>query len=251
MNTTLLCACLTGASHKRLDIPCQDSVGFIQLNGLYILAAADGLGSAVCSDIGSSLAVDTALTVLARDPHASFNDVYNQCHLKLAAIANEEGERVTQYATTLSLAVFTPQRVRLAQLGDGAVVFSWDEQHFQLMPAPKNQTELANVTANLTQSDYSLFIDEYISTEPLKFVAMFSDGLHASTLDKLQGQAHQPFFRYLAKNLKSHPEPERYLHQLLACKQVTSRSDDDKSMVCWQQLSSKSKQQRVNPGGET
>ena len=64
---------MRGISHERLDLPCQDAQGHRVLpNGVLLIAAADGAGSARFSDEGARCAVKAALlsmeTALERDP---------------------------------------------------------------------------------------------------------------------------------------------------------------------------------------
>ena len=82
-------AAVRGISHERLDLPCQDAQGHRVLpNGVLLIAAADGAGSARFSDEGARCAVKAALlsmeTDLERDP-----------------LLLEEGERILRDSSRL------------------------------------------------------------------------------------------------------------------------------------------------------
>lgn len=55
----------TGASHKENGVPCQDNVFKIFLNGVNVVALADGAGSARYSHFGSYIVVDTLSRLFA------------------------------------------------------------------------------------------------------------------------------------------------------------------------------------------
>jgi len=58
-------ASVQGASHRRLDLPCQDALGYRVLdNGILLVALADGAGSAEFSLEGAQAVVDESLRVM-------------------------------------------------------------------------------------------------------------------------------------------------------------------------------------------
>ena len=50
----VVAAAVQGVSHQRLDLPCQDALGYLVLpSGTLVVALADGAGSAQYSDQGA------------------------------------------------------------------------------------------------------------------------------------------------------------------------------------------------------
>jgi len=120
-----------GSSHLKNGTVCQDANKVLTLdNGVFVAAIADGVGSCQFSDIASSIAVDVSLRVCAEQIEADSN-----CNL-LAVIekAFERAEReideyslsknhlITDYDTTLSLAIYDGKNLAYGHCGDGGII---------------------------------------------------------------------------------------------------------------------------------
>ena len=57
---------VTGTSHRRVGLPCQDSSSYCIAGEVLIAAVADGAGSAALSDVGSTLAAETSVRTAER-----------------------------------------------------------------------------------------------------------------------------------------------------------------------------------------
>ena len=60
-------ASVTGASHVKTNLPCQDAHGFAELpGGLLIAVVSDGAGSAPLAEVGAQTAVSAAMDYLRK-----------------------------------------------------------------------------------------------------------------------------------------------------------------------------------------
>lgn len=90
MERYVLGKCVTGASHLRNQLECQDSLRKVELSdGSIILAVADGHGSKDCpfSKSGSRIAANVFCDLIS-DLHASYSDISSA----LQTYLNREGE---------------------------------------------------------------------------------------------------------------------------------------------------------------
>ena len=157
--------------------------------------------------------------------------------LKLIA-AHDDGV-IDDYATTLLVAVLTPEFASIAQIGDGAVVIDdgvtgWRPVHWP------DHGEYANTTSFLTQIDALDVMQITTFDRPVQKLAMFSDGLERLVLDFNNRGAHGPFFDSIFKRFaptdgaSHHRQISDEIENLLASDAVNARTDDDKSLVCAQ-----------------
>ena len=99
----VIAASVAGASHEKLGLPCQDASKWTALDQAMLVAAvADGVGSAPLAEIGSAIAVESALAYVAEKdclPRASEDDsvwhsfLMNMLQSVREAIAEEAGAR--------------------------------------------------------------------------------------------------------------------------------------------------------------
>lgn len=149
-----------GASHIRIDMPCQDSYKKVELSDtVSILAVADGHGSSACpySKTGSVIATNVFCAVM-QDLVQNFADqteflvtyLNREGEVKVAQAIDEEWKRrvrkvhtnskrerlsdwaavYKQYGTTLLGLLVTEEFVFAFQLGDGDILFI-DENEIQ------------------------------------------------------------------------------------------------------------------------
>jgi hypothetical protein len=123
---------LPGTYHIKNDIVCQDSFKVIEINKFSAIAAvADGLGSALYSDIGSGIAVTTAvehckqnirdfksenhiLEVIKSSFHAAQKAVESEAH--------KNDHAVEHYDTTLTLAILIKDSLYYGHSGDSGII---------------------------------------------------------------------------------------------------------------------------------
>ena len=110
----------------------QDANGFLEVPGALVCALADGAGSASHADRGSELAVDASLDYfLSQFLRVGVSGVESMLHARcgmemleyvrqrIARVAHDQANSLSDYASTLLVAVVTPQRVAFYQVGDG------------------------------------------------------------------------------------------------------------------------------------
>lgn len=209
----MVCAVsVTGTSHLRAGLPCQDSSNYRIVDGSLIAAVADGAGSATMSDVGSALAVETSVCTAERllyEGHDhSPRPIHETCLKRVVIGAVEDARRelreeaqrldvdIRQLATTLLLVVHTRTILAAAQIGDGAMVLSDGSGAYATFITPQ-RGEYANQTNFLTSTDAMSNLD--VRVEHVDGVgdrlAMFTDGLQNLVLDAAGRQPTHPILR--------------------------------------------------------
>jgi len=245
-------ASVRGAGHARADQVCQDAHTFGLLpNGVLIAAVADGAGSAGLSEIGSELAVESARVVIAASgtsnlPDATDTEGWREKLATAFSIARfyleEEAEKrkvdLNALATTLLLAVATPDLTAVMQVGDGAIVVGDADGSARALTFPLHG-EYANTTVFLTSPD-ALETAQFGLHPAATHLALFSDGLQRIALDMATGTPFTPFFAPLFRFVANEPEAAAAQTQLtafLSSPRVQERSDDDITLVLAARLS--------------
>ena len=233
-------ASVRGVSHVRSEQPCQDAHAFTLLpNGVLVAVVADGAGSAAISEVGSALAAETAVTAIATAPTLpSATDVAGWKTLLLEALllallrleteAEQREVDLNALATTLLLAVATPEATAVIQIGDGAIVAGDADGSARALTFPLHG-EYANTTVFLTGPD-ALETAQFGLHPAATHLALFSDGLQRIALDMATGSPFAPFFLPLFRFIASEPDAAAAQEQLtafLSSPRVQERSDDD------------------------
>jgi serine/threonine protein phosphatase PrpC len=240
-------ASVVGTSHERSGVPCQDAHDFLRINTgddeLLIIAVADGAGSAIHSEIGSSEAVQHLVTVI---PHSDLNSVQitaeqvrewmRQVLNHLTTVAEREHTTLSQLACTLLLGIIGSNGAVFAQIGDGGWVVELDGT---LVQGTWPQTgEFANITTFIT-TDMALDTMQFVRLEgSIGAVAGFTDGLQTLALNFAGRKPHAPFFQPMFDIIRACRDETSLIAPLqtfLASEAVTVRTDDDKTLVlaCW------------------
>ena len=242
---------VAGTSHQAQALPCQDAFAcrVWQAGGappVLIAALADGAGSAEMAEVGAALAtslvteiVADALTeVLGRSSLADIlRYAVGETRQAIELKAGHDARAINDYASTLLVAVLSPTSGAIGQIGDGAAVIddgagSWRPVHWP------DHGEYANTTSFLTQNDALDQLRVATFDQPVRRVALFSDGLERLLLDFRTRTAHGPFFDSIFRRLAppigaGHlAVVSEELAALLASEKVNSRTDDDKSLLC-------------------
>ncbi|NLG73232.1 MAG: protein phosphatase 2C domain-containing protein [Chloroflexi bacterium] len=269
-------AAAAGSSHERLNLPCQDALGYQILHsdserdGILVAALADGAGSAQRSEQGARTAVDTALQFLTAYLQEEglpqqegawsllLDEAFTAAQLALYQLADEEDLPVRSYATTLSCLVAHAGGYALATLGDGVVV-SLDAAGDLALVNRLQRGEYANETYFLTQ-DFALEqVQTVICSQPAQGIVMMSDGLARLALSFPSQKPFEPFFRPLFAFIESREqgvtaedsEANLQLEAFLNSDRVRARTDDDKSLLIAVQGPENQTKQEENPHFET
>lgn len=240
----LAAARATGRSHLRSGLPCQDRFAYQVLpDGSFIAALADGAGSASNAEVGAETAVHTvvshlqqALTSGRTDLDLLMGEAASHARDAVIAVADIKQAEPRSFASTLLAVILVADRGAAMQIGDGAMVIknSYEEWMWVFWP---QRGEYANTTYFLT--DETALQRLQIDTLPgaISDVALMSDGLEPLALHYANKGVHQPFFNGMFRPLLETSGTEEIktlsdsLQQFLASEQVSSRTDDDVSII--------------------
>jgi hypothetical protein len=237
---------LQGASHLAENSPCQDC-HCVHLFGepaeqTLVACIADGAGSAQFSDAGSAIACaaigENAAAHFAA--HGRLDDLEREdalrwCDEVRARIRNEAVARdcnPRELATTLCVAVLSPQRSIFFQIGDGAMVLGHDGL-YGVVFWPQSG-EYVNSTNFLTADEYAEQLEFLTTPSCPSDVALLTDGLERLALRFDNQTPHPPFFDPLFRALRTAGDIARLsedLRRFLGTDPVQQRSDDDKTLI--------------------
>jgi hypothetical protein len=241
-------ASVIGSSHLGSGLPCQDSwrVAICDRGpgrGTLIAAVSDGAGTAKHSDVGARVAADGVVQaaldrVAAKGAPLDAGDVREllyEARERVLEAARRVDEPVREFACTLLLAVVTPERALLAQIGDGSIVLGGDGQ-WRCVFWPQHG-EYANATTFLTDDDGVEGAQIDAIDAPPPEVALFTDGLERLVLKTETQTAHAPFFDAIFPPVRASAQlgPDDQLcvdlATYLASPAILERTDDDKTLV--------------------
>lgn len=234
-----------GSGHEKTGVVCQDSSRALLVADDFLIAAiADGAGSAEKSEVGSLIAVETAIQCL-QEITANWNlpeedEDWKLLILKVFKSAREavEAEALRldapsrELASTLIVLLATQDFAVVGQIGDGAVVLSGSEGSIIALTVPQSG-EFINETIFLTASDALEQIQTITYHGEISNLAAFSDGLQMLALKMSDGTPHQPFFAPLFKFVSSIEDRETAANELksfLQSPRISERTDDDLSL---------------------
>lgn len=238
-------ASVQGESHRRKGQQCQDAHEYRDVGGNVLVAAvADGAGSASCSEVGSALATRAAVAEAMRQLHDALpsnddqwrdllNHSFHAARHDVVSQAMVLEVPAVELATTLLVAVVTPGRLAVAQIGDGAVVARREDDSYVAVTRPQGQ-EYINETTFLTSPTYLESMQYEVQAVGVTGLALFTDGLQMLALKMPQGLPHVAFFAPLMHLLASATERDRaeaQLRSFLQSPRITQRADDDLTLV--------------------
>ncbi len=245
-NWQIISASVAGKSHEKQDIPCQDAHSWKLLsNQVVIMAVADGAGSAKLSDLGSKIAVNTAIETLEEQLNRSsinLEEIPWQDYLKntlkaaqtaLEAEAKNQNVEIRDLATTLILVIAAPEWMAVAQVGDGAAVVE-DQNGTILGLTTPACGEYLNETIFLVSPNALETAQLNLWSGQPKYLAVFSDGLQMLALKMPEGKPHHPFFSPLFKFVETvtdETDAKQQLVSFLRSPRVTGRTDDDLTLI--------------------
>ena len=253
-----------GTSHEKLGSPCQDYAQFIRVNDfgeivnngdIIIGAVCDGAGSCKHSDIGSQLAVETALkylqgwlkwlkkggkdlspAILEDDAHKVFAQVVEEVKKQFESQAQERHCSPKDLSCTLLVVVATPQWLAAMQIGDGFIVIRQPDSEYQLLFQPI-KGEYANETTFVTASNALEKMRVRVVTGEQQFIFASTDGLERIALEiKQESKPYPPVFDNFREAIKTRSEDEEKIstEKWLQSEEVNERTDDDKTiLLCW------------------
>jgi hypothetical protein len=241
-----------GTSHVQGGQPCQDSCAARQIEAadetVLVLACSDGAGSASFSEIGSRVACQTLVDLVAGEVRAAgkLDAVeprramawFDQVHRALGVQADLREVDGRQLACTLLFAVLGQSGAAFGQVGDGAIVV-WQDATYETVFWPQSG-EYVNTTNFVTDPRYASLVEFAWRDQPVDEAALFSDGLQMLALDYAARRAHAPFFVPLCQALRAQSDAGKLtepMRAFLQSPQLADRTDDDKTLILATRLS--------------
>jgi hypothetical protein len=230
---------VTGSSHLRGGRGGDDACRLRSAGGAWLVAVADGAGSAPRAAEGSNLVASTAASWLMRNPitaaDSSPEKQLRRClavaHTRLRIRAETLGCEAEELATTLLVAIVRPKLALAIGVGDGAIVVR-DRERGYLTLHREQKTGAANVSDFVTDDDYAVRATFTRLEGRFDALAGMTDGLEplAFTPDR---SPFAPFFDPLLACAKrdSPGEARRRLKEFLTCDRLRAATDDDLTLV--------------------
>jgi len=241
---------VTGTSHKKSGLPCQDDGLWKVISGsdTLVLVVSDGAGSGQLTQHASGAAIRSCFYSLEAwvakhrplTPHAlqcaaiqAADDVHDLCRLFQKAKPGKVALR--DFACTLVLVVLSGSKLLMLQIGDGAVVIENSHGFRCLSPPPDrefaNETEFL-VTPQALAAPFTFEMD----TADVKGVAVMSDGVQNIGLEYPNNTPYPGLFRPLFQTVgseRARPQAERdaALVSFLSGELVNESNDDDKTLI--------------------
>ncbi len=237
-------ASVRGSGHEQSGAECQDAHAVDVTLGMMVVAVADGAGSARYAALGSAAAASAALDSVRAEralglpqTESAWRDclarVLDGARERLVQEAREHGAELREFATTLLVAVVTPELLVAAQVGDGAIVEFDDTTPPTALTRPErgehvNETTFLTSEGAVEQAQYA-----FRAGAP-RTLALFTDGLQRLALQMPHGTPHPPFFATLIDFMQGAVEvepAEEELRRFLMSARVRERTDDDITLV--------------------
>jgi hypothetical protein len=232
-----------GKSHLQSSnkIPCQDSNRFINFgNGWGVVVVADGAGSAKLSHIGSNFVTEQVSKLIQEafrlykwniyqelPSDAVWNElifsVFMKVRQQLLRYAEENNVKITDYASTVIVTLFSPYGLAVAHIGDGRAGYCDANNEWHSMFTP-HKGEEANQTLFLTSDlwvNNDLLVNgtkvpetNIVSTSDYKAFTLMSDGCEQACFELghydsvrdffvIQNKPYNNFFNPLIEKIKT------------------------------------------------
>ena len=222
-------ASVAGLLHVENGRGCDDAHGWSTGEDLTVLAVADGAGSrSGTSAIGAHVAVARTLDLVTEDPAMPLPALFDDVLAALRAEAAVLDINVDALATTLCVALLGTEHTAVGQIGDGIAVIERQDGTIESVSIP-DRSEYANETVFVTSHEALDQLKIFEVDEPVRCVALSSDGLRYRILEVTTYQPFEPFFRtswdYARTSTASSESIQRFLARL------DDQTGDDKTLL--------------------
>lgn len=234
-----------GTSHIASNTLKQDSCEICEFNNYLVSAVADGAGSAKHSDLSSKFIcklfvrkskqwlINNKLEDLTRAIISEWFIYFQKVINRAVLIYKLESSR--EFATTLLFAILGENSNIFVQIGDGIIAIG-NENNMDCVFLPQNG-EFINTTHFATETGAVNIFMYKATSEPVKYIAMHTDGIEQIALDFKAQKPFTPFFIpffTVLEKVESSGYSENLSKQLdifLQSERVNKKTDDDKTLL--------------------
>lgn len=232
---------LTGTSHKKNNIPCQDVVDYLVSENNCIIVLADGAGSSKHSEVGATLSCKSIIKLLGND----FDEIYNMeayfaksklihgIRTRLGIKASKYEQTKDEFASTLLFVSIQDDSFIVGHIGDGVVGGVCIDGTVKIISEPENG-EFANTTFFTTSDNYQSHfrLHKGKSTQYKAFFLM-SDGAADCLYDKKE-KKFAPAILAFSSWMKNYEEKEinKALYENMLSMFPQHTSDDCSFIMC-------------------
>lgn len=239
-----------GTSHLKTGAPCQDAHKCALVDSpsgaIFVGICADGAGSALRSDEGSRIAVETLLERITSHLSTCSLDSVTRIEIsewlaeatgKIAALAETEGLASRDFACTLVGFAISLSHAIYFQVGDGAIVLRSKHESEWCYVFWPTHGEYLNTTVFITDPAALELLQFDSRADEITEIAAFTDGIESLVLHYGTQQVHGPFFDSVIRPVSALTESginEKLSSQLegfLSSDVICERTDDDKTLV--------------------
>lgn len=175
---------IQGTSHAAVDKVCQDAGDIIKLkNGWIAAVIADGVGSAEYSEIGSSVAVKSIIDYINNldlkewsidELCETLKNAYKNTLNIIFKIAEEVGNPIKDYDTTLTTAIYNGHQIVYGHVGDGGIITLSDNGEYSQLTMVQKGEEFNCVEPLRSEELWEFGFSE----DNICAFSMFTDGIY-------------------------------------------------------------------------
>ncbi len=225
---------------------CQDAHRWHLLDeNTLLFTVADGAGTAPRAEIGADIASRAALDYLVHQTTVAGVPKWEQdsCALVQGAMwtaldalrveATRQSTSLDNYATTLIVAISTPEFIVVAQVGDGIVFVSDANGKIVRLTVPQ-RGEYSNETCMLTSLSAPEKVQIVFWNQPITGLAAMTDGLLPITTTLPLYEPYSPFFTNMFSFLRKTAdmqEAQAKLRGFLLSDKVQNGTGDDLTLI--------------------
>ncbi|GHU63503.1 hypothetical protein AGMMS49983_07100 [Clostridia bacterium] len=237
-NWTSSYAAVRGADHLKRDVPCQDKTHALTFNEIYVIALADGAGSANLSHYGAEAITQTLSNfvaenlgdLLASDNEKAIRQLATQIRDCNDSLTKELNCKVKDLSSTLLLVAVKNLDYFALHIGDGVIGYLHDEESL-VLSNPENG-EYENMTWFTTADNLEDVIRIYRGkTEGIEGFILMSDGTETSLFDKRKGIFASAVKKLIDANAKTESDSMKLMLKESLEDTIAKRTNDDCSIA--------------------
>ena len=234
---------LTGTSHIKKETTCQDANKIDRAkNGWVVAAIADGVGSAKHSDLASKIAVGVSVKTCVDEINSAkgkpdilkiVEATFTQAFKEIEDTCWNNEHIITDYDTTLTLAIYDGKHIAYGHSGDGGIIGLRMDGEYERITEPQKAEGIFVIPLRAGKDTWVIgrAENEYAA------VLLATDGVYDAFFPYLlAGKPYVPLVRYFCdnnvlklskENLEEVAESRENYFKSKACAAIT----DDKTLV--------------------